>query len=166
VDYDDYEPTRRLTPRRVTDAAWGVVEPVPTPAAPAPVPVVTPTTSAAPTATVVHMQPGPWITLTKPVTVTVPAPPPKTVVAPPPTGITPDQVAVYDPRFVNQMAAAGSTTTSAEQMAHKAHEVCGLFQQGYSPQFVNQKLVDENGISPDGALLFTSTAMLTYPSCP
>jgi hypothetical protein len=183
LDYDEYEPTTplTLTPRRVIDGAlagslvligvagvvavlvirgvWSVDEPVIV-AAPSPTPAVTTTVVTAPTTVTVQASP----------TVTVPAPPPAQTIEAKPTRTIPppDEVAFYDQQFINQMTAQGWTDINPTQFTHKAHEVCGEFQRGYSPAYVNQKLVDENNgeLSMHGAQVFTSTAMLTYPNCP
>ena len=131
LDDEDEIETRRLTPRRITDAALAgclvliaarrggaavirgasQIEPAPLPVVAAPPPPPAPST-AAPTTTTVRAQPappGPWITPTKPVTVTVQAPPKTidaTVQAPPPAGITVEQLAAYDRQFVANPAGA------------------------------------------------------------
>jgi hypothetical protein len=118
-DEDEIE-TRRLTPRRITEAAlagclvliaaaglvallvirgaWQI-EPAPLPVVAAPPSPPAPST-AAPTTKAVRAQPappGPWITPTKPVTVTVQAPPKTIQAAQPPVTVFPSRPPLQGP---------------------------------------------------------------------
>jgi hypothetical protein len=136
----------------------------------APPPPPAPST-AAPTTTTVRAQPappGPWITPTKPVTVTVRAPS-KTidapVQAPPPAGITVEQLAAYDRQFVANLQARGWAVWDPLAITHQAYRVCAMLQRGASPQWVVQQLIGPTTPLSD-AQSFVTTAMLTYPGCP
>lgn len=188
LDYDDYEPTQRLTPRRITStalsgslvliAAAGVVAllairgvlhitPAPGPvvvAAPSsPTPVATPTTTAwARPAATDH----PRITPTKPPTVTVQAPP-RTIqaAAPTPTAITAEQVAAYDKQFIANLLARGWRVWDSLAITQQAHEMCAALERGETPQWAVQRTIGPT-TPPADAQQFVDTAMLTYPACP
>lgn len=188
LDYDDYdERARRFTPRRITEAAlaaslvliaaaggvallsirgvWHID--LDEPAVAAPTVSATVSATALPPSTTPAARPpvaGPWITPTKPVTVTVQAPP-KTVDAPPPAGITVEQVAAYDQQFVANLRARGWNVWDSLAITQQAHQVCAALERGVSPQVVGQQLVGPT-TPPGDAAQFVTTAMLTYPACP
>jgi hypothetical protein len=188
-DGDDEEHARRFTPRRITSAALasclvliaaaGAVELLAIrgvwhiESGPAIVAVPSPVSSPTPTTVVVaeHHPPGPWFTPTKPVTVTVQAPPQTIeasapVEAPPPEGITVEQLAAYDRQLVANLQARGWTIGNPLSITQNAHKVCALLAQGQSPQSVSQSLVTNGIMNPAAAQSFVTTATLTYPSCP
>lgn len=116
------------------------------------------------------------------VTPTAPSsPPPTTVVETQTVTATPEAVpttvetvaatpvvdlALYDQKFVAQLRSENWYIYDPAAFAQKAHMACGMFQQGYSADYVNAKFAQESGLGMDAALQFTSAAMLIYPNCP
>lgn len=90
---------------------------------------------------------------------------PATTVAPPPTVGAVDIVAYYDRQFMAKMIGMGWTITDPVAFTQNAHQVCRMFSQGADPTYVNGQLVGI-GMTYSDALMFSSTAMLTYPDCP
>ncbi len=182
LDDEDEIETRRLTPRRITDAALagclvliaaaGVVallvirgawqiEPAPLTVVAAPPPPPAPST-AAPTTTTVRAQPappGPWITPTKPVTVTVQAPP-KTVQAAP--SWEPDA----DMRFLSLVSQIPGVTVNAPGLlTASARQVCIDLQNGVTTPAQTVDITVRNaGLTPAQAVAVTAAAVDVY--CP
>ena len=87
------------------------------------------------------------------------------VQAPPPAGITVEQLAAYDRQFVANLQARGWAVWDPLAITHQAHRVCAMLQRGASPQWVVQQLIGPTTPLSD-AQSFVTTAMLTYPGCP
>jgi len=88
------------------------------------------------------------------------------VEAPPPVGITVEQLAAYDRQFIANLEARGWTVVDPQTMAQRAHQVCAALQNGVSPQSVGQQIAASGALRPAEAASFVTTTMLTYPSCP
>lgn len=176
LDYDEYESAaRRFAPRRVTAAALAgclvlmaaagvvgllVIRGHMAPAPPTRVTVAAPTIpTISTTPTTARAQPLP------PPTVTVTVQAPTAVQAPPPAGITVEQIAAYDQQFVTNLQARGWRVFDSLAITQQAHQVCAALQRGAAPQVVGQQLVGP-ATPPADAQSFVTTAMLTYPGCP
>lgn len=173
LDYDDHVPTQRFTGRRITTGAligclvliaaagvvallairglWATTQ-TQTPVTAPTTPLTTPPVKAAP---------RPWFTPT-------PAPPrvePAPVQAPPPQGITVEQLAAYDRQFVANLQARGWRIYNPLTITQQAHQVCAALANGASPAWVANQFIGPTTPLSD-AQQFVTTATLTYPSCP
>lgn len=169
-DDDDLSPPR-LTPRRITMAAVGASLAAVAVAGvlawqqlradePAALEAMTPATTSAPSPVL-----PPPVTVT---TVMVQPPPPVTVTqqAPPPSRESVDE------RFLANMRADGWTVSDPQLATSRAHQSCGMLQDGYNTGEVVQFLLSTTGGGPYDedairqASNFVTTAMATYPNCP
>ncbi|BBY63118.1 hypothetical protein MHEL_13610 [Mycolicibacterium helvum] len=72
----------------------------------------------------------------------------------------------FDRYFIAKMQSHGWVVVNVATFVSNARSVCGMFRDGADAAFVNSRLVNEVGMNMGDALMFSSTAMLTYPDCP
>jgi hypothetical protein len=73
---------------------------------------------------------------------------------------------VRDQWLLDNLRSLGYLIINPPLVIHNAHESCRLFEQGESPEQVNQQMSAVTGLNIDDTLQLTSSAMLAYyPNC-
>jgi uncharacterized protein DUF732 len=100
-----------------------------------------------------------------PLTVTIEASPAAATEIPPPAPSAQFD-RVRDQWLLDNLRSLGYTIINPPLVIHTAYAACLLFQQGESPEQVNQQMSATTGMSMDDTLQLTSSAMLAYyPNC-
>jgi hypothetical protein len=84
----------------------------------------------------------------------------------PPLALSPQFDRLGDQWLLDNLRTLGYTITNPPFVIDNAHEACRLFQQGESPEQVNQQMSATTGMNMDDTLQLSSSAMLAYyPNC-
>lgn len=124
-----------------------------------PVPVIVPAAKRAPVVPNAAPEPG------SPVAIEV-SPPAATAIPPAPPAPSPRFDPAGDQWLLDNLRSLGYTIINPSRVVSSAYQACRLFQEGESPEQVNQQMSVMTGLNIDDTLQLTSSAMLAYyPNC-
>jgi hypothetical protein len=102
----------------------------------------------------------------RPTVVIEAAPPAATEMSPPAPAPSPHFDPARDQWLLDNLRSLGYTIINPALVISSAYQACHLFQQGESPEQVNQQMSATTGLNIDDTLQLTSSAMLAYyPNC-